>query len=229
MDFSEIKQVQGFDGQYVKEYTAKNQIVLHHTVSGDGAEGDLNWWKQTKQRIATAIIIERDGDIYQCFSTKFWGYHIGPVLPSFERFGMRYRKCDPSTIGVELDSWGPLLKQGNGYYPVKWNAAEARYEPWYAAGEVSADQVVEYERPFRGFRYFEKYRSEQLKSLKDLLQYWNKYWGIPLAYNKDMWELNRDALAGVPGVYAHVSFRQDKSDAHPQDELIEMLKSLSNG
>jgi hypothetical protein len=41
-----------------------------------------------------------------------------------------------------------------------------------------------------------------------------------------MWDLSNDALAGKKGVYTHVSFRTDKSDMHPQPELIEMLKNL---
>lgn len=38
--------------------------------------------------------------------------------------------------------------------------------------------------------------------------------------------LNSAALAGKPGVWTHVNFRKDKSDCHPQPQLIEMLISL---
>ena len=41
-----------------------------------------------------------------------------------------------------------------------------------------------------------------------------------------MWEVSQDALCGKPGIYTHVSFRKDKSDCHPQKELIQMLKEL---
>ena len=41
-----------------------------------------------------------------------------------------------------------------------------------------------------------------------------------------MWDISDKALAGEAGVWTHVSFRTDKSDCHPQPELIQMLKSL---
>lgn len=228
LDFSDIKKVKNFKGQYVKERTDKSQIVLHHTVSGDGVDGDLNWWKQTQDRIATAIVIARDGTIYQCFSTRYWAYHIGPVQCSFRKIGANYRDCDPNTIGVELDSWGALVKKDGKFFPVRWNSEHNRYEPWFKAGEVAPGNVVEHDRPFRGFRYYERYTDAQLQSLKELLKYWEKYWGIPLDYHANMWELNREALTGVPGVYTHVSYREDKSDCHPQPGLIDMLKSLTS-
>ena len=41
-----------------------------------------------------------------------------------------------------------------------------------------------------------------------------------------MWEVSAEALKGKQGVWSHTSFRFDKSDIHPQPEIIEMLKSL---
>ena len=43
-----------------------------------------------------------------------------------------------------------------------------------------------------------------------------------------MWDISRKALAGVAGIWSHTSFRpeKDKQDAHPQPELITMLKGL---
>ena len=38
--------------------------------------------------------------------------------------------------------------------------------------------------------------------------------------------LNSAALTGKPGLWTHVNFRGDKSDCHPQPQLIEMLISL---
>jgi hypothetical protein len=35
------------DNQYVKEISKKSQIVIHHTVSGPGINGDVAWWKST--------------------------------------------------------------------------------------------------------------------------------------------------------------------------------------
>jgi len=43
-------------------------------------------------------------------------------------------------------------------------------------------------------------------------------------YNSDIWDISRSALEGSPGIYTHVSFRKDKSDCQPQEELQEILK-----
>ena len=42
-----------------------------------------------------------------------------------------------------------------------------------------------------------------------------------------MWEVSKNALSAVPGLYTHNSYRKDKSDISPQSKMIEMLKSLS--
>ena len=41
--------------------------------------------------------------------------------------------------------------------------------------------------------------------------------------------ISKNAMNGVPGVWTHTSYRNDKSDCHPQKELIEMLKRLVVG
>ena len=71
LNLKDIIQVDFPENQYIKEQTDKKQIVLHHTVSGQGVEGDVAWWRSTVERIATAIIVGWDGKIYQSFSTKY--------------------------------------------------------------------------------------------------------------------------------------------------------------
>jgi hypothetical protein len=41
-----------------------------------------------------------------------------------------------------------------------------------------------------------------------------------------MFDVSKEALSGESGIWSHTSFRSDKSDIHPQGELIKMLKSL---
>ena len=55
------------DQYFQTENTGKKQIVLHHTVSGQGVNGDIAWWRSTAAHIATSMIIGHDGKIYQCF------------------------------------------------------------------------------------------------------------------------------------------------------------------
>ena len=43
-----------------------------------------------------------------------------------------------------------------------------------------------------------------------------------------MFETNSLTLKGYHEVFTHVSYREDKSDCHPQPDLIEMLKSMKD-
>ena len=213
LDLSKIVQHNFSSKEFVKELHEKKQVVLHHTVSGDKVDGDINWWLKDKKRIGTCILIERDGTIHQVFSSKYWAYHLGENGKDHVRMGLPYRRNDMNSIGIEIDSWGGLKKKEGKWYS--------------SAGTLVPDErVQEYPEGFRGFYAFEKYTEKQIESVRQLLVFWNKTYGIPLDYNEDMWDLCYDALAGKSGVYTHVSYRSDKSDCHPQPELIQMLKLL---
>jgi len=211
LDLSKIVQHDFTEKDYKKVVYDKKQIVLHHTASGDGVNGDINWWLKDGKRVGTCILIGRDGTIHQAFSSKYWAYHLGENGDDHVSLGLRYRRNDMESIGIEIDSWGGLKKKGD-----KWVS--------WAGKEV--DNVQEYPEGFRGYKAFEKYTDAQIESVKQLLVFWNERYNIPLDYDERIWNLNSAALSGKPGVYTHVSYRSDKSDCHPQPELIEMLKNL---
>jgi len=194
--------------KYYKDKFKKNQIVLHHTVSGPGIKGDLATWKKFKSHIATSVIIGRDGKINQLFSSKYWGYHIGCGKPNL----------DKHSIAVELDNWGQLEEIDGELY--------ARY------GNKVDVPTVHYPEGFRGEQIFEAYPVAQLRALGELLLLWNKIYDIPLGYHVDMWDVSKLALAGTSGVWSHVSFRpwpssKNKWDCHPDKNLISMIRTVS--
>ena len=212
--------------RYEKEIYPKKQIVLHHTVSGDGITGDIKTWEQWRA-VSTCIIIDRDGTINQLFSSKYWAYHLkagNAVL-------------DQQSIGIELDSWGGLVI-GNGATRQfgkrrdgSPNLIKTEHNKLYATyGNIVNCPITFYGAGFRGYNYFESYTDEQLRSTGELLLLWKDRYGIPLTYHEDMWDKSQNALSGVPGVWSHVSYRnpKDKQDCHPQPELIAMLKTISN-
>lgn len=220
-----IKRINFPDNQYNKESSVKKQIVLHHTVSGPGVDGDINWWKTTPARIATHYIIDRNGVIYQLFDDPYWGYHLGLKQSHFQKAGISYRNLDMQSIGIELDSWGPLKKAPDGkFYPVKWENGK------YAADTKKAAVIYPYEycsgSSYKGHQYYERYTDKQIYSLKELLRYLCAKHTIPPNYTNDIWSVYPKALKGEPGIFSHTSYRADKSDAHPQVELVNMLKSL---
>lgn len=190
--------------KYYKEVFDKKQIVLHHTVSGPGIQGDLNTWKKFDAHIATCMIVERDGKMNQLFSSKYWGYHTGTGRSSL----------DKHSIAIELDNWGQLEEKHGKLYTVY-------------------DSVVDvpttfYPHGFRGFQIYEAYTEAQLRAVGELLLLWNKNYGIPLDYHEDMWDVSERALDGEPGIWAHVSLRPapQKFDVHPDPNLIDLLKTL---
>lgn len=225
---SKIVQVPFPDNQFRKEETTKSQIYLHHTVSGGKAQGDIDYWLSTPDRVATAIVIDRDGTPLQCFSTKLWAYHLGLESKLFREQLIAYRSLDSISIGVEIDSWGALIKHSDKkFYPIRWDINLKKEVPYLAAGHIDNDKVVEYTgQGYRGFHAFEKYTPEQIQTLKELLLLWKDKWNIPLTYHDDIWDISKRALRGEPGIYNHVCVNKGKSDCHPQVELIQMLKTL---
>lgn len=215
LDLSKIEQRKFPSYKYFKKIYTKNQIVLHHTVSGNGVLGDIAHWIKSKFRMGTCVIIERDGKINQVFSSKYWAYHLGVPSSTYLKMGVPYRRWDMNSIGIEIDSYGGL----------KWNKSKERWETVYG-NPIPTENVIEYKDGYRGYYAFERYTDEQIESVRQLLVFWSENYNIPLNYNSDMWEVSARALKGVSGVWSHTSFRFDKSDIHPQPEMVEMLKNL---
>jgi len=230
--WSDIKPLSDFDKivqipwtKYIKEIHNKKQIVIHHTVSGDGITGDLSTWEQWRT-VSVCMIIDRNGIINQLFSSKYWASHLKA----------RNENLDKSSIGVELDNWGGLIK-GDGTLKQfgkrrdgSPNMIKTEIEKFYAIyGNIVDCPITYYKDGFRGYEYFETYSDIQLRSLGELLGLWNQRYKIPLTYHPDMWQKSPSALLGEPGIWGHVSYRnpKDKQDPHPQPELISMLKTLS--
>jgi hypothetical protein len=224
---------------YPLEYP-KTMIVLHHTVSGPGIRGDVEHWLSLADRIATCIIVGGDGIANQCFSSKYWAHHLGVKSTflkdqGFTDWTTRNVELNRSSIAVEIDNWGGLII-GNGQpqqfglkddgTPNMINTVAGKYYASY--GNAVDVDVQEYPNGFRGYNYYQKYNDAQIKTVGELLLLWNLKYGIPLDYKDAMWDINHNALSGEHGVWTHVNFRTDKSDCHPQPELIEMLKTLKS-
>jgi N-acetyl-anhydromuramyl-L-alanine amidase AmpD len=231
LDLSTLVQVDFPEDQYYKEETDKKQIVLHHTVSGPKADGVISWWKQDPLRVATHFIIQGDGTIYQVYSSKYWAHHLGIKSDfiktlGFVDYGSRNTTLNKESVGIEVCRWGGLLKNETGYHPAYWDA-NLKKEVCNTKITIPDENVQVFEKPFRGYYFFEKYTPEQIDSLGKLVNYLCDKWGIPKTYNDDMWDVSKNAMGSNPGIYTHVSYRKDKSDMFPQDEIISMIESLS--
>lgn len=205
--------------KYFHDEYNKTQITLHHTISGPGVDGDIETWIKGKHNVGTSIIVDRLGIPWQIFPSKYWAYHLGSGNHSL----------DKHSIGIEIDNWGGLvLGDGeNKMFNGKWvTTIPGKYYAYYG-NVVNVMGIQEYLEGYRGYNYFEKYTTEQIKTVGELLLFWKNKYNIPLYKNPGMFNISQDALGGKPGVWSHTSYRTDKSDIHPQPEIIEMLNTIS--
>ncbi len=211
--------------QYVQEVTNKCQIYLHHTVSGDVVKNIVSAWDMTPERVGAHIVISRTGEITSVVPLQFWIHHLGLQDKHFK--GINGSKnnvwLNANSVAIELANWGPITPQLIG--------GKTRWINYYQ-GQVDLlpHQIVDYGQhsPYRGYRYFEAYTEAQIKALDMLLRWLLPLLDIPAPENANkIAEICPDALRGKRGVYAHSSVRPDKSDIHPQPELIAMLYGLN--
>lgn len=216
-----IKQIQFPTSQYIQEEHKKVQVYLHHTAGNRYGERVFQHWATNPERIATCVTITGpgpdtiDGQIVQGFSSRFWAYHLGLKESTFQKFGLPFRSLDKISIGIEICNWGQLTWREGKFFT-------------YVNRELPASEVMELERPFRGFRFFHNYSDKQIESTRELLLLWKDRYGINLKYNPDIWDVTKRALTGENGVFTHNSVRYDKVDIYPHPKMIAMLQSLNS-
>jgi N-acetyl-anhydromuramyl-L-alanine amidase AmpD len=209
---NEIINIPFGEDQYYKATYPKTQIVLHHTVSNGTAYDVAAYWKSQADRVATAFIIDKAGEVYQLFDPRFYAGHVGDVDKEMLKHKLPIRSCSKASIGIELINMGALTRKDDVIYD--------------AYGKKFLGEYIHYPEKFRGYEYFAKYTQDQIDALGTLLVYLSRTFDIPTDYNDDIWNVTKRALSGEKGIFSHTSFRSDKSDLHPQTEMITMLKSL---
>lgn len=221
------------DDEYIKEETTKDTITLHHTAGGSRPDWVVSGWesdvlrdkegnivlgkdgKPKPYRVATSYIIGRrsntgddmwDGKILRTFDDKYWAYHMGINDKDFES----------KSIGIEVCNYGGLTFGKDGRFH-------------NSIGKIIPDsEVIELQKPFRGYKYYERYTDAQLVSLRKLINFLINKHGIDIShqiYDTSWFEFNSTWISNG-GLRTHTQVRHDKSDMFPQPELIQMLNSL---
>lgn len=205
--------------KYYDETTIKRQIVLHHTATAPYIKSDINYFLKSNDKTSTHFLIERNGNIINLIDPDKWCHHLKIKNLEFKDFNLQNLNTllNKSSISIDLDSWGELEKINDNRYrnnngiPITLLKDDVRY----------------YESGFKGSYYYQKYTNEQLKSLEKLLIYLSNKYNIPLTYKGDeMFNKNKNALTGEEGVWTHVSYRSDVNNCHPDEKLVELLKSF---
>ena len=164
----------------MKQSTPKSQIVIHHSVSGNGQNGGTNGvyqgFKNRTDVVATAFVIGKNGEITQLFSTDYWAYHLGitsQILKDNNVHGVTNDMLNQQSIGIEIVNWGGLIKSNGQWYPALSSGEDTKH--YIANTNVAPIQdVIEFKAPdypygFHGFFGFEKYNDLQLNSLRKII------------------------------------------------------------
>ena len=223
--------------EYYSKKTQKNTIWLHHTAGGSRPDWTIGGWEKDYQKdengnavldengnqktlkVGTHFVIGRkssstnesiwDGKVLKAIDDKFWAYHLGIN-------GSKSEELNSKSITIEICNYGPLtLGKDNIFYN-------------YVNKPIDNENVVELEKPFRGYKYWEKYTDSQLESLKKLITYLQNKWKIEIEtgiYDEDWFNYDEKWLT-TGGLRTHSQVRRDKFDLFPQPELIKMLNSI---
>lgn len=186
------------DNQYYHSAQNKKRIVLHHTAGGS-AKSSINWWNKYKDHVCTPYIIDRDGTIYELFQPEYWAYALGINSSWAEKKSIQIEICN---FGWLVEHNGQIFRQaGSQLYPFE-------------------GEYVKYQDKHRGHLYYEKYTDAQIESVIYLIDYLSKRFGIKIDDVEKFWWFDKDTEKTL---ISHTTVRKDKSDIHPQPNLIKAI------
>ena len=202
------------DNQYIKRISEKSQIFLHFTAGGPSAKNTIDYWDLGEVQVATTYVIDGSTGIpFQAFHPDYWAYHLGIKGTN--------GKLDKASIGIEICSYGPLVKKGNEFFAWPNN---------YSSTKVKPENVITLEKPFRGSLYYQKFTDKQMENLEKLLVFLINKYGIKIQenFNEEWLEYNQELINKcLPGIWSHSNVRKDKSDIYPDPRMFDMLNRLA--
>lgn len=224
------------DEEFIKQEVSKNTIWLHHTAGGSRPDWTISGWEKGYQidkngqpildsngkfkplKVAAHFVIGRkssssdislwDGKVLKAFDDRYWAYHLGITENS--------KELNSKSISIEICNYGQLTIGKDGKF---YN---------YVNKPINDKDVVELSKPFKGYKYWEKYTDVQLESTRKLILYLKNRWNIQIEsgiYNED-WFKYDEKWFSLGGLRTHTQVRKDKFDLFPQPELLQMLNSL---
>jgi hypothetical protein len=209
------------EGEYKNGPTNKEYLFLHHTAGWHNPFNVIDQWgRDSRGAVATEFVLggpsvkgnndEFDGVMVQAFPEGGYGWHLG-------KNGSQHMHTH--SVGIEVCNFG-WIKDGKTY----------------AGTKVVESQLVELDKPFRGFKTWHKYSDDQIEALDKWIRWIGERDGIDIRAGlpalvkekgADAFEFNEDAYYGkVKGIWTHTNTRKDKFDMFPQQELLDMLMSL---
>jgi len=195
-------------------------IFLHHTAGWHNPFKTVDHWgRDDRGKVATEFVLggqsikgndnKYDGVLVQCTPEGGWGWHLGTGRSHMHQH----------SVGIEVNNFG-WIKDGKTY----------------AGTRAAESQIVTLDKPFRGYKTWQRYSDKQIEVLRDWILWIGERDGINIreglptlikSIGADAFEYIPDVRAGkLKGVWTHTNVRKDKVDMFPQPELMDMLVSL---
>jgi len=183
------------EGEYKNGPTNKEYLFLHHTAGWHNPFNVIDQWgRDSRGAVATEFVLggpsvkgnndEFDGVMVQAFPEGGYGWHLG-------KNGSQHMHTH--SVGIEVCNFG-WIKDGKTY----------------AGTKVADSQLVELDKPFRGFKTWHKYSDDQIEALDKWIRWIGERDGIDIRAGlpalvkekgADAFEFNEDAYYGkVKGI-----------------------------
>jgi N-acetyl-anhydromuramyl-L-alanine amidase AmpD len=195
--------------EYVDRVEKKNLIVLHFTASSTAQSVYNSWMARVNgkpYRVATAYVVDRDGQIYEFFPPERWAWHLGMTANNPNSVH------DRRAVGIEIVNVGPLKEDKVRKNQLNWWWKDFQ-TPWCLKDEVNSYTEASY----RGYRYFATFPEVQVNAVRDLVHAICERFDIPrtLPPKKKLAEFDPVFFGNFQGIASHQNFRADKSDIGP--------------
>jgi len=184
--------------KHYPEECVKERIVLHHTQGGT-ARSSADWWNSQPGHVCTPYLIERDGTVLETYPPGHWSYALG----------IGDKAAEKRSIHIELCSHGPLREEGG--------------ELFRLSGSPFRGEHIVYDNPWRGYSIYERYTKEQVDATIKLLEHLVDRFGIKVGDLGGFWHYDTGSKKAI---ISHTTVRKDKSDIHPQPDLVERVLAL---
>ena len=196
-------------GQYVEDVFPKDLLVLHFTA-GRTADGAIQSWAASPERVATAYVLDADGTVYQCFDPAKWAFHLGQKTTNAN---------DKRSVAVEIANVGPLRKIGADlcWWPENFTKPYCKL--------TDAEKFIQLGAPWRGFSYFATFTEAQKVAIPELVTKICGDHGIPAKLSSMRDVADPSYFRNWKGIASHQNFRKDKFDVGPAFpwELVEAV------
>lgn len=229
------------NGKWLPNYypgpVQKRWLILHHTAGWDNPYETVKFWERDNNTVATEYVLGGkhpnkgdlgyDGRMISCMPKGAYAWHASVGNTALHR----------ESIGLEICSFGGLHK-GGYYQGSKWIPKNPNGFYAWPGVEVSPDQVVDIGYVYRFNQYFHKISDKQIEEVKNLIYYLQDLYRINP--KKGLYEMIKDKgvkyafdfcnpteMEKNPGIYTHGNAFAGKNDIFPQQELIDMIMSLT--